>query len=44
MRLLELRGGYLYEHRPDLVPHGYLSEEEIALWAAYYDQRSAEKK
>lgn len=44
MRLLELRGGYLYEHRPDIVPYGYLSGEETALWAVYYDEQQAARK
>ncbi len=34
-----MRGGYLYQHRPDLFPQGWLTEEEIALWCAYYEQR-----
>jgi hypothetical protein len=34
---LDLRGGYLYEHRPDIIPQGYLTNEELAIWAAYYE-------
>lgn len=41
MRLLELRGGYLYQHRPDVIPDGYLTDEELMLWSAYYEQRKA---
>lgn len=41
MRLLDLRGGYLYQHRPDLIPQGFLTREEIALWAAYYERRDS---
>jgi hypothetical protein len=44
MQLLELRGGYLYQHRPDIIPSGYLCNEEIMLWAAYYEQRKKEAK
>lgn len=43
MRLLEVRGGYLYQHRPDLFPQGFLTDEEIALWAVYYQQRDDER-
>jgi len=39
MQLLELRGGYLYEHRPDVIPQGFLTHEELALWSAFYEQR-----
>jgi hypothetical protein len=42
MRLLEMRGGYLYEHRPDLIPQGFLTDEEVALWAVYHDRRGKE--
>lgn len=44
MRFLEARGGYLYEHRPDLIPQGYLTEEEISLWSVYYEMREQERK
>lgn len=43
MRFLDARGGYLYEHRPDLIPQGYLTEEELCLWAAFYEMREAER-
>ena len=39
MALLDLRGGYLYQHRPDIIPQGFITSEEQALWAAYYDKR-----
>lgn len=39
MQLIELRGGYLYQHRPDLIPQGFLTNEELALWAAYYERK-----
>lgn len=42
MQLLELRGGYLYQHRPDVIPQGFLTDEEVALWAAYYERKKAE--
>jgi hypothetical protein len=44
MQLLELRGGYLYQHRPDVIPQGHLTDEEVALWDAYYQKRAAEQK
>lgn len=44
MQMLELRGGYLYQHRPDVIPQGRLTDEEVALWDAYYQKRAAEKK
>lgn len=43
MRLLELRGGYLHEHRPDIVPQGFITDDEMALWCAYFEMREAEK-
>lgn len=44
MRLLEMRGGYLYQHRPDLIPQGFVTDEELAMWAAYYERKAAEAK
>jgi hypothetical protein len=41
MQLLELRGGYLYQHRPDIIPQGYLTNDELALWSVYYEQKQA---
>jgi len=42
MRLIDMRGGFLYQHRPDLIPHGRLTDEELALWAVYHDRRRGE--
>ena len=44
MTLLERRGGYLYQHRPDVIPQGYLTDEESALWIAFYEQRNREAR
>ena len=44
MRIAEQRGGYLYQLRPDLIPQGWVTDEEIALWFAYYERRAAETK
>lgn len=43
MRLLDMRGGYLHQHRPDVVPQGFVTDEELALWSAYYERKAAEK-
>jgi len=42
MRMLDMRGGFLYQHRPDLIPHGMLTNEEVCLWAVYHDRRNRE--
>lgn len=44
MRLLDMRGGYLYQHRPDIIPQGWMTDEEVALWASFYGSRAAEAK
>jgi hypothetical protein len=44
MRLVEQRGGFLYQHRPDIMPHGFLTPEELALWAAYYERQDAQQR
>jgi hypothetical protein len=44
MQVLEMRGGYLYQHRPDVMPHGYLTDEEVSLWAAYWERRGNEQR
>lgn len=40
MQLIDLRGGYLYQHRPDVVPQGHMTPDEVALWAAYYERKN----
>ena len=44
MRIAEQRGGYLYQIRPDVIPQGWMTEEELMLWTAYYELRAAETK
>lgn len=44
MRLLDMRGGYLHQHRPDVIPQGFLTDEELALWTAFYERKQAESK
>lgn len=39
MALLDLRGGFLYQHRSDLFPQGFLTETESALWELYYYEK-----
>jgi hypothetical protein len=43
MQVIEMRGGYLYQHRPDVITQGFVTDEEIALWAAYWEQRGAKR-
>lgn len=31
----------MYQHRPDLFPQGFLTDDEIALWSLYYDNKEA---
>lgn len=38
MALLDQRGGFLYQHRPDLFPQGFLTLEELVLWAAFRER------
>lgn len=38
-----MRGGYLYQHCPDIFPQGSLTDDEVALWAAYLERRNAER-
>jgi hypothetical protein len=44
MRIAEQRGGYLYQVRPDVIPQGWMTDEELSLWAAYYERRAQEAK
>jgi hypothetical protein len=44
MAMIDKRGGFLYEHRPDVIPQGFVTEEEISLWSAFYERRAAEQK
>lgn len=37
MSLCELRGGYLFQVRPDMFPQGFLTDKELAYWIAYYE-------
>jgi len=40
MALLDLRGGYLYQHRPSLFPAGELTGTEALLWELYYQDKN----
>lgn len=44
MRLAEQRGGFLHQHRPDVIPQGFVTDEELALWVAYYELRASEDR
>lgn len=43
MSLIDLRGGYLYQHRPDIFPQGFLTNVEHALWILYYQDKKSKK-
>jgi hypothetical protein len=34
-----MRGGFLYQHRPDLFPQGWLTQDELVLWSLYYESK-----
>lgn len=40
MTLLDVRGGYLYEHKPSLFPEGEISGCELLLWEMYYYEKA----
>lgn len=40
MTLLDLRGGYLYQHKPSLFPGGEITGTEIVLWELYYREKN----
>jgi hypothetical protein len=42
MRIAEQRGGCLFQLRPDVIPQGWQTDEEISLWVAYYERRAKE--
>ena len=44
MALLDQRGGYLYEHRPDIIPQGFMTNEELSLWEAYAERKQTRNK
>lgn len=44
MAMIDKRGGFLYEHRPDVIPQGFVTEEEVTLWVAYYERKARESK
>lgn len=41
MMLAELRGRFLFEIIPDMFPYDHLTPQEIALWARYYEHKTA---
>lgn len=44
MSLLELRGGYLYEHQRSLFPEGEITGTELLLWELHYKERNRQVK
>ncbi len=44
MALCSERGRFLFEVRPDLFPAGRLADDELALWARWYDERAQRDK
>lgn len=40
------RGRFLFEARPDIFTEGFLTDTEIGVWGAYYEERNkaAEKR
>lgn len=44
MALLDLRGGYLYQHKASLFPSGEITGTEQLLWELYYTEKNARNK
>jgi hypothetical protein len=44
MILIEKRGGFLYEHRPDVIPQGFVTGDELCLWAEFYERKARESR
>ena len=42
MMLIDKRGGALYQVRPDVIPQGYQTNEELCLWTAFYEMKARE--
>jgi hypothetical protein len=41
MALIHLNGGgFLYQHRPDLFPEGYLTRVELVLWGLFFEDKN----
>ena len=40
MALLDLKGGFLYQHKPSLFPEGEITGTEMMLWELYYYERN----
>ncbi len=40
MALLDLRGGYLYQHKQSLFPGGEITGTELVLWELYYHEKN----
>lgn len=44
MAILDLKGGYLYQHKPSLFPGGEITGTEMALWELYYHEKNQNKR
>jgi hypothetical protein len=44
LQLCDLKGRFLFEVRPDLIPEGYLTGVECALWSRYYTDKNARQE
>jgi len=44
MALLDLRGGFIYQHKPSIFPEGELTDTEALLWELYYREKNARAK
>ncbi|HOW46618.1 MAG TPA: hypothetical protein P5305_03775 [Rubrivivax sp.] len=44
MKLIEQRGGFLHQHRPDVIPQGYVTADELSLWVAYYEAQADQQR
>lgn len=39
MILLDMRGQFLFQVRPDIFPEGRLTTAELELWALHYEEK-----
>ena len=40
MSLLDIRGGFLYEHKRSIFSEGEITETELILWELYYHEKN----
>jgi hypothetical protein len=44
MALLDMQGGFLYQHKRSLFPEGEITGTELLLWELYYKDKNARSK